>query len=148
MRLRHASSKRQLRHQRADKKNRYRKNSGDQLAGVFCCPDTTDGLWPSMFVRELRSEDRLEDLTRVIGAHDRIDLSGYGQWSRELTVSAITVAETERTLPRQVTQQDVGFPENRHRVKEVQCFRPGQVALPGIPRQTAVLPPLDVDKDL
>jgi hypothetical protein len=58
------------------------------------------------------------------------------------------VAKAYGAFARDISQQDVGLPEDRHGVEEIEGPWPGQVALADVSREAAVLAPLNVDHDL
>jgi len=58
------------------------------------------------------------------------------------------VAKTEGPFTRQITEQDIRLAKDGHRIKEVERLRSGQIALPHIPGQAAMLPPLNIHRYL
>jgi hypothetical protein len=58
------------------------------------------------------------------------------------------MAEAERSLSRDVAEQNIWLTKDRQRIKEVQRLRLGEIALHDIAGQTPVLSPLHIDPNL
>src|SRR3954469_952043 len=101
-----------------------------------------------MLIRVFAAENLVQDRPWIVGPRNRIQPVRQNQRPRELAVSSIPVAEAQRTFARDVAEENVGFPEDRHRVEEVERPRSWQITLDDITWQTPVLPPLHVDSHL
>lgn len=111
-------------------------------------PELFFRLGPAVLVRVFAAEHLEERRFRILRSHDGVQPAGEHDWPGELSVPSVAVTKAERPFAGNVSQQDVGLPKDRHGVEKVERARSGQVTLPDVSGKAAMLPPLNVDRDL
>jgi hypothetical protein len=101
-----------------------------------------------MLVRVFAAEYLEQGRLRILRSHNGVQPAGKDDWPGELSVPSVAVTKAERSFAGDVSQQNVGLPEDCHGVEKIECARSGKIALSNVPRETSVLPPLNVDHDL
>ena len=105
-------------------------------------------LRPCAFPRIRFSEDGGECRICVDPARDNIDPRSQRYQGRKVSVTRISVAETPRSAPCQISEPDIGKTDPRERIEEIQLLEAREIAFDDAVGKGAVLAPLDVDRDL